>query len=139
MAITGFSSGRTAVTVWVGRTKEVESHTGTNYFVGTQYIDDRWLIDKEGIAVSQQANTAGTVYVVYLRSAINNNPAFPSQSIGFAMLDDATPPAGQWKIRTDVPRPPSGIVQSPIVVVDQVYGGAPGGNVYVIYLDWTNH
>ncbi|MEA2237651.1 MAG: hypothetical protein QOC81_2375 [Thermoanaerobaculia bacterium] len=120
--------------------QEVESHTGTSYSVGNQIIDDRFLIDKPSIVVSQDPNTAGTVYATYLRNPVNGAPSF-TQSIGFAMLDDVTPPAGQWKIRANVPNPPSGSggLQSPIVVVPQISHGGPYGRVYVIYLDWGFH
>jgi hypothetical protein len=114
--------------------QQVESHTGTNYFQGSQYIDDRWNIDKPSIAVSQHANTAGAVYAAYLRNPINGSQS--QQTIGFAMLDGVTAPAGQWKVRTDVPTPTPGSLQSPIVVVNQTSAESLG-SVYVIYVDWA--
>ncbi|HEV7426394.1 MAG TPA: hypothetical protein VGQ46_08495 [Thermoanaerobaculia bacterium] len=116
---------------------EFDKHTGTNYFDAQgHYIDDRWLDDKPSIAVSQHPNTAGTVYVAYLRNPTNGNQQ--PQAIGFAMLDDVTQPnPGQWKVRTDVPIASPGQVQCPIVVVDQT-SSEPLGSVYVIYLDWAH-
>lgn len=134
----GTPFGDSAILVWKKTagsgwtSQEAESHTGQLLFQNGQWIEDRWFLDKPGIAVSQHAGTAGTVYATYIRQPVNGNPG--AQTIGFAMLDDVTAPVGQWKIRTDVPIPFSGgQVQSPIVVNQT--SSELLGTVYVIYFD----
>jgi hypothetical protein len=114
--------------------QQVESHTGR--IDNQTFIDDRLFIDKPSIAVSQHPNTAGAVYATYLRNPVNGTTL--TQSIGFAMLDNVTPPAGQWKIRTNVPTPTPGSLQSPIVVVNQTSSESLG-TVYVIYVDFARN
>jgi hypothetical protein len=136
----GTAYGDSGLLVWMNNGSgwslqaQPESHTGTAYFDNNNnYIDDRWLIDKPSIAVSQHANTNGTVYAAYMRVPVNGNGS--AESIGFAMFDDVTPPASEWKIRTDVPTPVgSKNLQSPVVVINQTSSNSLS-DVYVIYLD----
>src|ERR1051325_3852169 len=100
---------------------------------------DGLFMDKPSITVSQDSAAAGSVFVAFQRvqlcpSACGPNP--PPPSIGFALFDDTTPPAGQWKIRTDVPTPSGHVTSSPIVVSDPTSSELLGA-VYVLYLDYS--